>query len=397
MKNFLLVIGIYLLSFQNVLAQALEIGAVVPSFELSLLKSEGKTISQKDIQGQVTILEFWATSCGPCIPSMQKLAGLEKDFKGQVQVIAISQESPDRIERFMENRNIELSYGYDHSESIQSFFPHRTIPHTVLIDQHGKVAAITRPNEVTPAVISTLLEGGSIQLPQKKDDVEFDYAIDYFQLDTNTRESFIIESAIPGVGTFSKQPNEGPFANRRISMHNFTIDGLYRLAYETSSYRMIYEVDESLFEYENPENKFCVDIVVATEEKQQLHQQLRQQIEGHFDVKARLEKRTITVAAMYQPDTLNIQLEKGDTQELLEARGDRFISNGGTFSDFADYLEGYGIVGLPVVDATNNDQLYNIQFRFEPENRNTFHEGLREMGLKLKKEEREVEVLVLYQ
>lgn len=397
MKHVLIILICFGCSFQNLGAQALEVGAAVPAFQLTLLNGDTESFTEKDLKGQVTILEFWATYCSPCIPSMEKLADLQDDFGGEVQVIAISHELPERIRRFIENKKMDLRFADDATKAIRSFFPHQTIPHTVLIDPAGKVAAITRPGEVTSEVIAALLAGSSVQLSLKEDNNEFDYQADYFQMDTNTLASFIIESAIPNVGTFSKAPNQGPFAGRRISMHNFTIDGLYRLAYQTSSYRLVYEVDESLFDYGQEQNKYCVDIIVAPEEKDQLYQALLRQLDKQFDIKARLERRTVEVIAMYQPDTLSIHLPEAIASIPFSAGGDHFTSAGATFSDFADYLEGFGIIGMPVVDATGNKNLFHIDFGFEPENPETFHQAIRQMGLKLKKEKREIEVLVIYQ
>ncbi|MEL7147447.1 MAG: DUF3738 domain-containing protein, partial [Bacteroidota bacterium] len=64
-------------------------------------------------------------------------------------------------------------------------------------------------------------------------------------------------------------------------------------------------------------------------------------------------------------------------------------------ADFAAYLEDFGIVGSAVVDETGLDELYEIDFSFLPEDPQTFHDAIKKMGLKLKKEQREIAVLVI--
>lgn len=397
MKNLSLLLLFCSLTLNTIFAQALEIGTTVPAFELELLSESSETFTEQDLQGKVTIIEFWATWCSPCVASMKGLVELKEQFAGDLQVLTVSYEERARIERFIRNRPLDLIFGYDLKGQLQDYFPHRTVPHTVVIDPRGKVAAITRPDAIKEEVIQLLLQGQQVNLPRKNDDAEFDYQADYFRADTNTLESFVLESAIPNVGTFSKAPQKGPFAGRRVSLHNFTIDGLYRYAHQTSSYRMLYEVDEALFEYSKDENKYCLDLIVAPEEQAQLYAILREKIRTQFDIQARLEKRKVEVIVLTHPDSLDSNLVPADAAFPLRAGGDNFTTEGATLAQFADYLEGFGIVGMPVVDETNDPQLYAFNFYFEPENPATFHEAIRKMGLKLKRAEREIEVLVIYQ
>ena len=57
---------------------------------------DGKAMTVADLKGQVVVLNFWATWCGPCKEEMPSLAKLQKDYaeKG-VKVVAVS---VDRLE-----------------------------------------------------------------------------------------------------------------------------------------------------------------------------------------------------------------------------------------------------------------------------------------------------------
>ena len=90
-----------------------------------------------------------------------------------------------------------------------------------------------------------------------------------------------------------------------------------------------------------------------------------------------------------------ITLSAADAPQPYTARGDHFNSSGATMADFAEYLEGFGIVGGPVLDETSTDQVYEIDFSFDPENPDSFTQRLAEMGLMVKKETREIDILVL--
>ncbi|HEY0042794.1 MAG TPA: TlpA disulfide reductase family protein, partial [Flavisolibacter sp.] len=49
------------------------------------------------------VLDFWATWCVPCVKAFPKMAAIQKQYSKEVQVIAVSNESPDRISRFIKN------------------------------------------------------------------------------------------------------------------------------------------------------------------------------------------------------------------------------------------------------------------------------------------------------
>ncbi len=42
--------------------------------------------------GQVYVMEFWATWCGPCVSSMPHLSGLQDEYGDRVKIIGVSSE-----------------------------------------------------------------------------------------------------------------------------------------------------------------------------------------------------------------------------------------------------------------------------------------------------------------
>lgn len=62
-----------------------EVGKPAPAFTLS--DTKGGKVSLSDFRGKVTVLEFWATWCGPCIESVPEMNGLNTALKGKDVVI----------------------------------------------------------------------------------------------------------------------------------------------------------------------------------------------------------------------------------------------------------------------------------------------------------------------
>mgnify|MGYP001799821827 CR=1 FL=1 len=233
---------------------------------------------------------------------------------------------------------------------------YKIIPHTILIDQSGRVMAITDAKNITEAVIAQVLDGKTIDLPLKADNLEFSYTEDYFKMDTTTLESFVIQPGVPGAGTFSMMPNQGPFDGRRISMINFPIDGLYRKAYQTTVRRMDYEVDEAMFAHE-PKNLYALGIIVAPEQREDIYEIMKAKIAEAFPVKARSENRTKTVVVLTTLEEGKVNLATAENETNAQAGSDHFKKQG-TLAHFTDYLESYGIIGMPVLDETNLNGQY---------------------------------------
>ena len=375
--------------------QELTIGDQVPNgVSIDLISSGEANTSLDKLKGKVILLDFWATWCGSCIVNMPHLDSLQAQFDGQLEIIAISGEEQGRLERFAENRPFSFQYAQSSDGKFQELFPHRVIPHNVIIDQKGKVVAITNAKNINASVIQSVIDQKSIHLPVKSDNVAFDYTMDYFDRKPFDIEAFDIQPYNPNVPGFTKTNKDG----RRITMHNTTITGMYREAFQMSSYRLILDIDEAKVDWENTANRFNMDILVAPEDNKRLREILKEKLLSALEIKARVEQREMEVAVMTLNDSIPFGLELATAEKTaLNSRGDQYISNKSSLADFAEYLENYGIVGMPVKDETGLSEEYKFDFSFDPENPKSFFAAMDRIGIKLKKQKRKVDVLVIYE
>ena len=113
------------------------IGKPAPDFQVTNLK--GEELSLKDYRGQVVLLDFWATWCGPCIAEMPKVKRTYEAYKGQnFQIIGISLDrSKQPLEAYVEKEGLEWIHYWDESRKLRTLYGVWGIPSAFLIDSEG--------------------------------------------------------------------------------------------------------------------------------------------------------------------------------------------------------------------------------------------------------------------
>jgi thiol-disulfide isomerase/thioredoxin len=125
----------------SVIPVALADGAAAPGF--SLTDAAGKTVKLSDLKGKVVVVEFWATWCGPCMASLPILAEVTKAAGSDVVLLAVNiddSETVAQIRAALERRKLTVRALTRGSATARSFGV-GAIPHTVVIDPRGRIAA----------------------------------------------------------------------------------------------------------------------------------------------------------------------------------------------------------------------------------------------------------------
>ena len=123
--------------------------------------------------GQIYVLEFWATWCGPCREAMPHLSELARKHAGKVTFIGVDilergpADKVDReVDKFVEQMGRDLDYPVcrdtadDHLHRLW-FTPTRApgIPVTVVVDGQGRIAWIGHPRKGLDETLDQLLAG----------------------------------------------------------------------------------------------------------------------------------------------------------------------------------------------------------------------------------------------
>jgi peroxiredoxin len=113
-----------------------QIGQLAPDFTVS----DGSTsVHLTSYRGQVVLLNFWATWCGPCIEETPSLLDLHHDLPG-VAVIAVSiDEDADAYSRFIARRHVGLITVRDPAQKVAKLYHSMMWPETYIIDRQGVI------------------------------------------------------------------------------------------------------------------------------------------------------------------------------------------------------------------------------------------------------------------
>lgn len=111
----------------------------VMDFELTSL--DGGTMSPGDAGGTLTLVDFWATWCGPCHLQADILAKLYPELRERgVEFLAVSLGEPEAVVReFVEKRPFDYPVLVDPGDTIASEYGLFVLPTVVLLDRDGTV------------------------------------------------------------------------------------------------------------------------------------------------------------------------------------------------------------------------------------------------------------------
>lgn len=347
------------------------------------------------LKGKVVLVEFWATWCGGCIGAMPHLNELQKKYAGKLQVITVTDETVKRTNQFLAVKHFNFWFAVDTGGQITKLFPHQLIPHTVLIDAEGKLIANTSPELVTEKVMDSLLSKKEIHLAEKKDNtMDYQEIIKtYFGAADTVKTSFNMLPEMKGApGLSTTWLDNRVFSGRRLTCLNLGLSSLYRLANNNFPYSRT--VDNTRKSKNEP--SYCLDIIV--EQKSDLRPTLQKELAKRFDLQAKVETQTkeAYVLKISDPEKFKTIPHNTSGKRTYYSRHGEIDQQTMTMKDFADFLETYGVAKLPVVDETGNDEKFDIKFSWQPENPASLTEVLSGMGLKLEKQQRPIDVLIIY-
>lgn len=374
-----------------------KIGKESPELSFSKIINYDKPSAKlTDFKSKVVILDFWATWCAPCIKSFPHLEELQDKFKADLQIITITDESEDRIEKFLSKRDLNLPIVIDTKKEIASHFPYESIPHSVIIDKNGIVRAITTSSELTEDLIKQVINNKPITVEEKREVINFDPS-----KPLSGNENLIYQITITpyqeGLPSMSS-PNGGvgPYSNRRIFATNISPRPLYEVAYQfPAGTKTIIEVEDMAKFKWDKQNLICFELIVPEEMGDQRFEIMQNYLRLLFNYDAAVEQRLRPVKVLKPINGAKINISPSEkTSESTKRHGGSGLSmKNSKIETLAIFLEEQ--LNKPIIDETGLTGNYDLEMPWYHEDPEQIHSELKKIGLELIDDERKIDVLVI--
>ena len=115
-----------------------QIGTLAPDFTV---KDSDRSVTLSQFKGQVVVLNFWASWCGPCIEETPSLMQMQQKMRSRgVTVLAVSLDADgDSYHHFLSAHGVNFLTVRDADHKSNELYGTFKYPETFVIDRHGVV------------------------------------------------------------------------------------------------------------------------------------------------------------------------------------------------------------------------------------------------------------------
>lgn len=397
MKKIIVAILVLGVSQQKNYSQSIKPGDRFPDYIVrNIVNAPVQQLDINKFNGKYLILNFWGTWCAPCIPEMETLKTLQKEFAAKVQVLAIANDDRERVKKYLAKRPASVWIASDTSFYLYKQLGFAAVGQSAVLDKDHRVIAVVRTDSINRQWMQRLVRGEKIR---SNADIMEEYTgkekEDWFGIDSIQGSAVSLRSYLPGTAPMGQIFKEGPFANRRISFLNITPLVMYKEAFLVNDY-VIEGVEEKMVSgFSDREQKFCFDILVPPGKEDSLRVIMQRQLNLLLPVKARVEKRKLPVYLLKiktgeQPN-LTVSLS-GKSSSSFSGKG--FTGTAIPVSEYASYLSNE--LGKTVLDETGLTGKYDMETVNETRSWPSIKAGMDKLGLSLEKAEREIDVIIFF-
>ena len=187
---------------------------VLPALTMQTL--DGRTLTSEDLQGKVTLVNFWATWCGPCRAEIPDLIRLQERYPDQLQIIGVSEdEGPTQVvETFAAQYGINYPIVMSTPELDRAFPGVMALPTSFIVDPDGRVVR-THVGLVNPGILE--------QEARFLAAIDPDITVDLVEQD---RHGLLVNAAhateIPGIDLSVLTPEQRVTALQRLNEESCT-------------------------------------------------------------------------------------------------------------------------------------------------------------------------------
>lgn len=398
--------------------QPLSIGDKVPDIVFKkVLNYKSKQARLSDFKGKLIILDLWSTWCSACIGNFPKMEALQKKFDKDIQILLVNPLSPkiepeekirSVLKRFIDRTGYSFGLPMPIQDTVISkYFPHKTVPHYIVIDAEGKVVAITNSKFITPANIQNILEGKSINIPLK-DDWGFDESEPLLADMENNDAKFVYRAVItgyhPGVHSVGLRGNgNGMVTGYYIG--NSSLIELIGNAYPdmmdgVPRSRIILDVrNKAQYSREpNIDYTYCYDLTIPPTPSALFDYKrfLQEDLKRTFNINLRKGTQKMKCLVVKTNENLARSYTKHNETDIeLDPTSKRKFIRNYTISDLVRLMDYW--FDMPLIDETGKSVAIDIEFpeNFDLSNKEVLMQLLKQTGFEMQVQEREIEIVII--
>ncbi|MDQ7024572.1 MAG: cytochrome c biogenesis protein/redoxin [Anaerolineae bacterium] len=118
----------------------LDVGNRAPDFTITIV--EGEEVALSDLQGQVVLLNFWGTWCGPCRREMPEFQAVYEEYQDSgftILALAVRGDTEADVIEFRDDFELTFPLAVDEGDRINDIYSIVSQPSTLILDKDGVI------------------------------------------------------------------------------------------------------------------------------------------------------------------------------------------------------------------------------------------------------------------
>lgn len=393
---------------------------------------QNSSFSIESLKGKNVIIDLWDIHCSGCISGLKKLDSLQDIFPQSLKVICVTKNTKEEVEELFSRIKINLhdipmivgdTILYDY------LFPHSGDPLHVWINPSGVIKYITGGYNTTSENIAKFMNNQPLSVAYQSEIKDFDPSRPLIEeasgrLKYYTKTYSVLTKGLQNV----INTNRIEVLNNKLTDKTFSIKAinasiltLYQIAYNQELYgvtlnmfqftknnrislvspradSLAMPMDIQLLDEWRDNNLYCYEISIPDKKSSEIYQWMQEDLNRFFDLSVSIRKKTVECLVLENID------QRSEPKFKSSIRNSKTVQSNNT-TKYDSRLQMKGLVteliyltqefNLPFVDGTNDKTNVSISF---PDKIETIHDlnlVLKQVGLVMKREVREVALLTI--
>jgi uncharacterized protein (TIGR03435 family) len=269
----------------------------------------------------------------------------------------VTSENEDVVRLFLKNHPMESWVGLDDYEILNKAFHVQGIPHAVIVDESGHIAAIAYPSDIKPEHLEEVLAGNKCSLPEP----------DVYTVDKSSAE--VVSNQAPALFEISirehKMPQkiEGPYCTWSPIPDGCGFEG--KIATVESALNIVFNKTSSrtFIKSKLPDGLYDFELRSSLGHSNELQNQFIAALRTTFGIEVKQLSKEMDVYILTQINTNAPGLRKVEKPGGGGQNGGGFRLKGTTMNVIANYLE--QSLGKPVFDESHLNGRFDVDMKWK--------------------------------